>query len=304
MEAEVNSPMVELAPGESYAMDTRVVPDTDGRGFQDCDVQRRCGNAAHGDRDSGWSGTRRQLWGVLCRRVWWRTIMAVAAKAVVRSYMSVTPVEPVQLQITLQAPPNTSRVSVHLVDSLGVDRGPLGEVLVNPPPWAQAVNMDLGSVGICRILSVMECMIAVEREGMSPGLRETGKHPLECGPGARCCFRWRRPCRCSASRCRGELYGAGRGLPGMEGRRDGELMEKLEIIPELGGRLMQVTFGGHDYLFVNSQLKGKIVPIDPSQHRWVNYGGDKIWPMPEGSQDEQHWAGAGGEPLDDAPFRS
>jgi hypothetical protein len=77
---------------------------------------------------------------------------------------------------------------------------------------------------------------------------------------------------------------------------------KLEIVPELGGRLMQVTFGGHDYLFVNAQLKGKIVPVDPTQHRWVNYGGDKIWPMPEGSQDEQHWAGAGGEPLDDAPF--
>jgi hypothetical protein len=77
---------------------------------------------------------------------------------------------------------------------------------------------------------------------------------------------------------------------------------KLEIVPQLGGRLMQVTFGGHDYLFVNQQLKGKVLPVDPLQHRWVNYGGDKIWPMPEGSQDEQHWAGAGGEPLDDGPF--
>lgn len=77
---------------------------------------------------------------------------------------------------------------------------------------------------------------------------------------------------------------------------------KLEIVPQLGGRLMQVTFGGHDYLFVNRQLQGKIVPVDPKEHRWINYGGDKIWPMPEGSQDEQHWAGAGGEPLDDGPF--
>jgi hypothetical protein len=77
---------------------------------------------------------------------------------------------------------------------------------------------------------------------------------------------------------------------------------KLEIVPQLGGRLMQVSFGGHDFLFVNDQLKGKMVPVDPMQHRWVNYGGDKIWPMPEGSDDEQHWAGAGGEPLDDGPF--
>src|SRR2546428_4360683 len=29
----------------------------------------------------------------------------------------------------------------------------------------------------------------------------------------------------------------------------------LTIVPQLGGRLMQVTFGGHDYLWVNEQLK-------------------------------------------------
>jgi hypothetical protein len=77
---------------------------------------------------------------------------------------------------------------------------------------------------------------------------------------------------------------------------------KLEIVPQLAGRLMQVTFGDHDFLFVNDQLKGQYNPPDAAQHRWYNYGGDKVWPMPEGSQDEQHWAGAGGEPLDDAPF--
>lgn len=77
---------------------------------------------------------------------------------------------------------------------------------------------------------------------------------------------------------------------------------KLEIVPQLGGRLMQVTFGDHDFLFVNEQLKGEYMPPDTAQHRWYNYGGDKIWPMPEGSDDEQHWSGAGGEPLDDAPY--
>ncbi|MEO6909350.1 MAG: hypothetical protein ABI158_00300 [Edaphobacter sp.] len=78
---------------------------------------------------------------------------------------------------------------------------------------------------------------------------------------------------------------------------------KLTIVPQLGGRLMQVTFGGHDFLFVNDQLKGQYLPPETTQHRWINYGGDKIWPMPEGSEDEQHWAGAGGEPLDNAPFQ-
>lgn len=77
---------------------------------------------------------------------------------------------------------------------------------------------------------------------------------------------------------------------------------ELTIVPQLGGRLMQVTFGGHDFLFVNEQLKGKYFPPDEANHRWYNYGGDKIWPMPEGSKDEQHWPGAGGSILDDAPY--
>ncbi len=77
---------------------------------------------------------------------------------------------------------------------------------------------------------------------------------------------------------------------------------ELTIVPQLGGRLIQVTFGGHDFLFVNEQLKGKYFPPDQENHHWYNYGGDKVWPMPEGSKDEQHWPGAGGSLLDDAPY--
>src|SRR5581483_3903239 len=66
---------------------------------------------------------------------------------------------------------------------------------------------------------------------------------------------------------------------------------RLTLVPQLGGRLMQVTFGDHDYLFVNEQLKGQsFTPAQSlAQHKWFNYGGDKIWPMPEGEDDEQHW---------------
>jgi hypothetical protein len=77
---------------------------------------------------------------------------------------------------------------------------------------------------------------------------------------------------------------------------------KLMIVPKLGGRLMQVTFDNHDYLYVNAQLKGQLNSIDTEHHRWYNYGGDKIWPMPEGSQDEQHWADPGGSALDEGAF--
>lgn len=76
---------------------------------------------------------------------------------------------------------------------------------------------------------------------------------------------------------------------------------KLEITPQLGGRLIQVTFGGHDLLYINPALKGKILPLGKPFDDERNYGGDKIWPMPEGNQDEQHWSGSYGN-LDSAPF--
>jgi hypothetical protein len=74
---------------------------------------------------------------------------------------------------------------------------------------------------------------------------------------------------------------------------------QLIIVPQNGGRLMQVTFNGHDYLFVNPKLAGTYMP--PTQDHWFNYGGDKLWLLPEGDDDEQHWRG-GSDLLDDGKF--
>ena len=74
---------------------------------------------------------------------------------------------------------------------------------------------------------------------------------------------------------------------------------KLEVVPQNGGRLMQVIFAGHPFLFVNPEYEGKYLPPDPS--RWFNYGGDKLWLLPEGNDDEQHWVG-NSDLLDDGPY--
>jgi hypothetical protein len=74
---------------------------------------------------------------------------------------------------------------------------------------------------------------------------------------------------------------------------------QLIIVPQNGGRLMQVSFSGHPYLFVNAELAGKHLP--PNSGQWFNYGGDKLWLLPEGSSDEQHWAG-NSDLLDDGPY--
>lgn len=81
---------------------------------------------------------------------------------------------------------------------------------------------------------------------------------------------------------------------------------ELIVVPKLGGRLMQVKFAGHAYLFENPQLKGKYFPpITPGEKpRWYNYGGDKIWPMPEGNEDAQHWPGPIADALDDGEYKA
>src|SRR5579864_5501819 len=74
---------------------------------------------------------------------------------------------------------------------------------------------------------------------------------------------------------------------------------QLILVPQNGGRLMQVVFAGHSYLFVNPKYEGKYLP--PSQSQWFNYGGDKLWLLPEGNDDEQHWVG-NSDLLDDGPY--
>jgi hypothetical protein len=74
---------------------------------------------------------------------------------------------------------------------------------------------------------------------------------------------------------------------------------QLIIVPQNGGRLMQVVFAGHPYLFVNRKYEGEYLP--PSEGEWFNYGGDKLWLLPEGSKDEQHWSG-GSDIIDDGPY--
>ena len=73
---------------------------------------------------------------------------------------------------------------------------------------------------------------------------------------------------------------------GWQAQRISNRWIQLIILPQNGGRLLQVSFDGHAYLFVNPKLAGKYIP--PSQDEWFNYGGDKLWLLPEGDNDEQH----------------
>jgi hypothetical protein len=77
---------------------------------------------------------------------------------------------------------------------------------------------------------------------------------------------------------------------------------QLTIVKQLGGRLMQVNFAGHPYLFVNPKYKGQYIPPAQANGHWINYGGDKVWALPEGRSDEQHWASVTSDILDDGVY--
>ena len=89
------------------------------------------------------------------------------------------------------------------------------------------------------------------------------------------------------------------GYQGWQAQQVSNAWVKLVFVPQNGGRLMQVIFDGHPFLFVNQRYRGKYLP--PSSTEWFNYGGDKLWVLPEGTEDEHHWAG-NSDLLDDGPY--
>ncbi len=59
---------------------------------------------------------------------------------------------------------------------------------------------------------------------------------------------------------------------------------RLVFRPEAGGRMIQMTMGGYDFLWENNELSGLPVPAGglDGDGGWLNWGGEKIWPSPQG----------------------
>ena len=141
MEAEVDSPMIDLAPGESYAMETTWYPTRMGEAFKTTTYSGVVGTplaAAASPTGLTLTGDFGVFYaGSLVAHYYDRGGSAIGTAKLI----DVTPAQEVQLQSTVQAPPETFRVSVHLVEKSGpnpgLDRGPLGEAFVIPPPAPQ-----------------------------------------------------------------------------------------------------------------------------------------------------------------------
>jgi hypothetical protein len=136
MEAEVNSPMVELAPGESYAMDTTWYPTRMGDDLKTATWGGVVGKPLSADAANGsltLSGDFGVFYaGTLLAHFYNRGGQQIGKATVI----DVKPTDEVHLQSTVQAPAETFRVSLHVIDKAGIDHGSLGEAMVNPPPPA------------------------------------------------------------------------------------------------------------------------------------------------------------------------
>ena len=81
---------------------------------------------------------------------------------------------------------------------------------------------------------------------------------------------------------------------------------EVQIVPQIGGRVIQFKLGDFEFLWVNPQLAGKQPPpsgLGP-KGEWLNYGGDKLWPAPQGWDNDQQWPGPPDGVLDGSPHEA
>lgn len=78
---------------------------------------------------------------------------------------------------------------------------------------------------------------------------------------------------------------------------------QLHIAPQLGGRIIQVEMNGYEFFFTNSSLHGRETIIGQEENReWLNYGGEKIWPAPQGWDSPDQWPGPPDPVLDGGTY--
>ncbi len=75
---------------------------------------------------------------------------------------------------------------------------------------------------------------------------------------------------------------------------------RLFVAPQLGGRVLQIIFDRYPFLFTNPNLEGQIpdINISGNDSPWLNFGGEKIWPAPQGWGSDNLWPGPPDPVLD------
>ena len=80
----------------------------------------------------------------------------------------------------------------------------------------------------------------------------------------------------------------------------------LLVAPDLGGRAIQLLLGDWEYFFVNATLAGQVLRPEENdlEAGGANYGGDKVWPAPEGWMSDDEWPSVPYYTLDGSRFKA
>ncbi len=79
---------------------------------------------------------------------------------------------------------------------------------------------------------------------------------------------------------------------------------EVVVIPEIGGRIMQLRLGECEFFYVNPRHLGRVSPPEENcaAAGWKNYGGSKVWPAPQGWERSNQWPGPPDPILDGGPY--
>ncbi|MDQ8004170.1 MAG: DUF4380 domain-containing protein [Pedobacter sp.] len=78
---------------------------------------------------------------------------------------------------------------------------------------------------------------------------------------------------------------------------------QVQFVPEIGGRIMQISLDGYSFLFNNpSNIITENYREKASAGQWINYGGEKLWPAPQGWGKKTLWPGPPDVVLDGGVF--
>ncbi len=81
---------------------------------------------------------------------------------------------------------------------------------------------------------------------------------------------------------------------------------RVNIVPELGGRIMNYQLDSHRFLWVNTSLEGQLSPASglAPDGTWLNWGGDKLWLAPQGWDNSEQWPGPPDPVLDGGKYQA
>ena len=81
---------------------------------------------------------------------------------------------------------------------------------------------------------------------------------------------------------------------------------QLYVVPELGGRIIQLRFGSHEFFYVNARHRGRVYLPEENclGAGWKDYGGSKVWPAPQGWDSDNLWPGPPDPVLDGGSYSS